>query len=283
MRAPSFSLPGLADEPLTLDDLLAPGKPVLLAFVDPHCGPCTALVPDLARWQDQYRETLTVALVSRGTADENNRSKIGGYAGLPVLLQADREVAEAYQAYGTPGAVVIRPDGTVGSAVAMGAEAIGRLVAHAVPMRTGGEGVARPAAAALGSPAPALRLPGLDGRGVALEEFRGQRTLVLFWNPGCGHCARMLPDLKRWEASPPEDAPELLLISSGTVEMNRAMGLRSTVVLDQGFATGHVFDVGGTPSAVLVDAKGRIASEVAVGVAQVLALLDAAPPSAVAA
>jgi hypothetical protein len=41
-----------------------------------------------------------------------------------MLLQKDREIAEAYQCWGTPGAVVIRPDGTIGSQIAEGAEAI---------------------------------------------------------------------------------------------------------------------------------------------------------------
>jgi hypothetical protein len=50
------------------------------------------------------------------------------------------------------------------------------------------------------------------------------------------------------------------------------MGLRSTVVLDQQFSVGRAFGAGGTPSAVLVDAEGRVASEVAVGAPAVLEL-----------
>jgi len=42
----------------------------------------------------------------------------------------------------------------------------------------------------------------------------------------------MLPDLKDWEANPPEGAPELLMVSAGTKEANEAMGLSSPVVLD---------------------------------------------------
>jgi len=44
------------------------------------------------------------------------------------------------------------------------------------------------------------------------------------------------------------------------------------VVLDEGFAAGWAFGAGGAPSAVLVDAAGRIASPVAVGAQAVLAL-----------
>jgi hypothetical protein len=47
------------------------------------------------------------------------------------------------------------------------------------------------------------------------------------------------------------------------------------VVLDQQFATGRAFGASGTTSAVLVDAEGKIASEVAVGAPAVLELAGA--------
>jgi hypothetical protein len=53
------------------------------------------------------------------------------------------------------------------------------------------------------------------------------------------------------------------------------MKLSSPVLLDQNFATGRAFGASGTPSAVLVDAEGRIASEVAVGAPAVLGLAGA--------
>jgi hypothetical protein len=84
----------------------------------------------------------------------------------------------------------------------------------------------------------------------------------------------MLDDLKALEADPTEGAPRILVVSTGTAAENKALGLRSTVVLEQGFATGSAFGANGTPSAVLVDSEGKIASEVAVGAPAVLALAD---------
>jgi hypothetical protein len=110
---------------------------------------------------------------------------------------------------------------------------------------------------------------------MSVAGFRGYSTLVLFWNPGCGFCARMLDDLKAWEQNPPAGAPKLLVISTGTAEDNRAMGLHAPTVLDQSFAAGKAFGASGTPSAVLVDAEGTIASEIAVGAQAVLALAGA--------
>jgi protein-disulfide isomerase len=97
----------------------------------------------------------------------------------------------------------------------------------------------------------------------------------LFWNPGCGFCQQMLTDLKAWETNPPKGAPRLLVVSTGTLEANRAQSLRSAIVLDQDFGTARAFGANGTPSAVLVDAQGRIASDLAVGVPAVLGITRA--------
>ncbi|MEZ4521891.1 MAG: TlpA disulfide reductase family protein [Thermomicrobiales bacterium] len=127
----------------------------------------------------------------------------------------------------------------------------------------------------IGSPAPAFQLPDLDGQPVTTGVLENNETLVLFWDPACGFCQRMLDDLKRWESERSGDAPELLVVSTGTVEVNRAMGLRSTVVLDQGFGLGRQFGASGTPSAVLVDRKGRVSSQVVAGAEAVLDLAGA--------
>lgn len=299
--APAFALPGLHGEVLTLESLCAIGKPVLLVFSDPTCGPCNTLLPDLGRWQ--RAEAFTVAIVSEGTA-EANRAKAVEHGLSRVLLQRDREVAEAYEANGTPAAVVVRADGTIGSALALGPDAIRVLAAQTggaltpapqpaasavVPLATrranGGELVAAPTAASPlqpGDAAPAIDLPDLDGNPVRLADFRGQPTFVLFWNPGCGICHQMLPDLQAWDANRPEGAPELLVVSTGEVAENRAMGLTSTVVLDHGyvgFETGYAFGARGTPSAVLIDAEGRVASPLAAGAPAVLALVTGQEPT----
>jgi thiol-disulfide isomerase/thioredoxin len=124
----------------------------------------------------------------------------------------------------------------------------------------------------LGQLAPALKLPDLDSRVVDLADLRGASTLVLFWNPGCGFCQQMLPELKTWEAERPPTSPRILVVSTGTVEANQALGLQSPVLLDQDFSAGRAFNANGTPMAVLVDADGKIASEVAAGAPAVMAL-----------
>jgi hypothetical protein len=87
----------------------------------------------------------------------------------------------------------------------------------------------------------------------------------------------MLDDLKAWEVKPPKDTPTLLVVSAGSVEENRALGLRAPIVLDPNFNIGRSYGATSTPSAVLIDAQGKITSEVAVGAAAVLVLATAAP------
>jgi glycosyltransferase involved in cell wall biosynthesis len=73
----------------------------------------------------------------------------------------------------------------------------------------------------------------------------------------------------------------LLVVSTGSVEDNREQGLRSTLVIepaDRG--VGKSFGAEGTPSAVLVDEEGQIASQLAVGAPAVLDLTRPDPNSA---
>ncbi|HYZ88357.1 MAG TPA: TlpA family protein disulfide reductase, partial [Myxococcales bacterium] len=295
--APDFHLSGLYGETLTLGALRASGRPVLLLFADPNCGPCNALLPDLGRWQREHAAALTVAVITRGTPDEN-RAKSSEHAIVNVLLQQDREVAEAYLEQGTPAAVLIHADGTIATPLAAGAEAIYALVAqtlglpHTAPSPSpptpapangsSGNGAAAPPAPAgpkIGDPAPLLRLPDVNGRTVNLTGFRGTKTLLLFWNPGCGFCQQMLDELRAWDANPQEEAPKLLVVATGDENQLRAMGLRSPILLDATFSKASEFGANGTPMAVLVDEEGRIASELAAGAPAVMALArgDSAP------
>ena len=283
--APGFTLPTLAGEPMTLAALRGLGKPVLLLFSDPGCGPCTALLPEVGGFQREHTSKLVVALVSRGTV-EANRPKVTEYGLTHVLLQHDREVAQAYQASGTPSAVLIHHDGTIGSPLAQGADAIRALITTALspaglgalPMvaaQGNGHGAAPrpPTGPKVGEAAPDFSLPDLAGQMVSLSDFRGSPTLLLFWRPSCGFCQRMLPEIKAWEANAPEGAPKLLVVSTDSEADNQALGLRSTVVLDtEGMSIGRLFGANGTPMAVLVDAQGNIASELAAGAPAVLAL-----------
>jgi methylamine dehydrogenase accessory protein MauD len=264
--APEFNLDDISGSPQSLKQLRTEGKPVLLLFTNPGCGPCAKLLPEAAAWQNDYGLSFRLVLVSEGSASENH-STIEPYKLHTVLLQRKRETAEAYQSQGTPAAVLVRPDGKVGSALAKGAEAIRALVSDTINESIAGQ---EPIKVEEGATVPPLVYPSLDSKMISLSQMRGKPAILLFWNPDCGFCQRMAGDVKAWERKADKNAPQLLIISSGTAEQNLKLGFRSPVVLDHNLSTRKVFGVNGTPSALILDAQGTLISGVAAGREQIL-------------
>jgi len=125
--APPFELTAYAGGKSSLAQLLAYGKPLLLIFTNPTCGPCVVLFKEIKEWQESHSEQLTIALISFGTIKENfvnvARNRLG-----QVLLQQKREVAEKYGANVTPTAVVVNTSGRIASPLAAGADEIRELL-----------------------------------------------------------------------------------------------------------------------------------------------------------
>jgi hypothetical protein len=106
---------------------LADGRPCVLTFVSAGCGPCTTLLPELARWDAALADRLTFPVVSAG--DAGVAAELVQQHGLTqVLADPDSAVSRAFGVPGTPCAVLVAPDGTVRSAPAAGQIAIEALV-----------------------------------------------------------------------------------------------------------------------------------------------------------
>jgi thiol-disulfide isomerase/thioredoxin len=261
--APPFRLADLDGGMVTLEMLREIGKPLLLIFAEPNCGLCEALQPEVALWQHEYADRITIVPVNGGKA-ELNRAKANKHGLQNVLLQRDREVAYAYRVTAAPCAVLVN-DGKIASPLAEGADEIRALVFLSI----------LPPPVKKGDAVPALLFPDLTGKNIDLASLRGRRTLLLFWNPSCGFCQQMLPDMKHWEQRRSPDESDLVIVSAGSLEANREQGFRSRVLLDPHFGVGRVFGVTGTPSAVVLDEHGNVASEVGIGATAVLALAEA--------
>jgi thiol-disulfide isomerase/thioredoxin len=266
--APKFEITSLPVERLvTLDSLLMIGKPVFLVFTNPDCGPCQALMPEVAGWQREYAEAVTIAVVSEGLI-EANRLKMEPHGLAGILVQKKREVADAYLVYGTPSAMIVRENGSIASGLAQGADAIRSLLFRT--LKATPQQILEPLH--LRRRTAPLSFKSLTGETVLLSAFRGHDTMLLFWNPDCGFCQQMLEDLKALEKGRPKGAPRLLVVSRGTYEANLAMGLSSPVMLDETTQVGAAFGAYGTPMAVMLDANGNPNSVVVSGRQAVLEL-----------
>jgi thioredoxin-related protein len=282
-KAASFDLPKIGGGRATLEGFLREDRPLLLISTDPKCGPCNALMTEIAVWQRDFAHELTIALLSHGRLTDNEAKAIE-YGISNLIVEKDHDVAGKYQALGTPTAVLIRKDGTIGSPALGGADRIRELIrykgwteaGHLGLMKALGQpqNVPQPKPALpRGSVAPAFKLSDLSGNEVDSAKFNGNGTMLVFWNPACGFCQRMLPELKKWEGAEQTNSPRLVLISGGTVDANRAMGLNCTILIDDKFSVGQLYGASGTPSGLLLDANGRIATELAIGQPKIMDVL----------
>jgi peroxiredoxin len=126
--APLFRLPRLDGGELALEELR--GRRVLLVFSDPHCGPCDVLAPRLEQLHREHPE-LRVVMISRGEPKEN-RAKVKQHGlTFPVVLQQQWEISRRYAMFATPIAYLIDEAGVIAKDVAVGEDAILKLLSAA--------------------------------------------------------------------------------------------------------------------------------------------------------
>jgi peroxiredoxin len=127
----------------------------------------------------------------------------------------------------------------------------------------------------IGAAAPDFELPLVsDPRArKKLSEFQPKRVLLLFFNPRCGFCTQMLPQL----AVLTEHNVVPIVVTTGDPVENSALfkehDISCTVLLQHEMETASRFLVNGTPMGYLIDEQGQIASQLAIGADALLALV----------
>jgi peroxiredoxin len=133
----------------------------------------------------------------------------------------------------------------------------------------------------IGSPAPDFELPTVSGSRMTLSQWRGQRVLLMFFDPRCGFCRQMLPALAALPSDTAMDRPVPLILSAGDATENQKLieeyQLSGPILLRERAEVTAAYHVGATPTGYLIDEQGHIASELAVG-AQALLVLAGEPP-----
>ena len=89
----------------------------------------------------------------------------------------------------------------------------------------------------MGSEAPDFDLPSLSCKRVSLTTYRGKKTLLIFFNPGCGYCAKMAPNIASLPVDGTDGCRIPILITAGDRLANRqivnANNIRAPMLLQK--------------------------------------------------
>jgi peroxiredoxin len=258
-----------------------------MIFVSPYCRHSRALLTDLAALLATPSPNRPVPLiVSTGSTEENRR--IVERLGLtcPFLVQEEMEVGALFNVPATPMAYLVDEDGRTASHLIVGRMAIlGQIVAthpagdeppatplspalleaETTPAPVNGERYAR--GLEVGEIAPSFTVPGLDGRPVALSQFRGERVLITFTDLIGPPCAEALVRLEAVHQS--GKGPSVVMVARGDPEANRVWAaghaLTMPIGLQRHWDISRDYRLLATPVAVLVDERGLVAAPIALG------------------
>jgi methylamine dehydrogenase accessory protein MauD len=109
-KARDFTLPNIDGQDVSLHDYV--GRPVLLLFVQLHCGPCHAIVPELNRLISRG-DAVQILAVNNGQPEDARQWATETVARFPVLAQQARSVSMRYEVFATPFAFLIDEQSTV--------------------------------------------------------------------------------------------------------------------------------------------------------------------------
>jgi len=291
--APDFELPDLAGRRRKLSEFR--GQDVLLIFFGPKCGFCTRMAADLAALPTDGTGGRPIPIVvTNGDVDENRKLvEQYGIHGV-VLLQEKMEIGARYHAQGTPMGYRIDAEGRIASELAVGAEPLLKLAGAQAPPRPAPsangigkveKGSAHPSLARsrlnrtglkAGTVAPEFRLPLLDGGELALADLHGRRVLLVFSDPKCGPCDQLAPRLQELHRTRPD--LQVVVISRRDAEATRAkaeaLGLTFPIVMQRQWEVSLQYGMFATPIGYLIDERGTIVKDVAVGDEPILALAE---------
>ena len=110
-----FTLMGLQNEPVSLDQVLSQHKAVLINFWATWCSFCIEEMPDLVKLQERLKDQgFTVLAVDVGEPAEQAAAfakKMG--LNFPIVLDTDNTVAQNYALVGIPVSYLVTSDGKI--------------------------------------------------------------------------------------------------------------------------------------------------------------------------
>ena len=125
----------------------------------------------------------------------------------------------------------------------------------------------------IGESIPDFSVTDIQGRTITRDDLNGRRTLVAFTSPTCGHCGKLMGEIRDWEPRRGPGDPEIMIFTDGTEETETKHGITAPVIIDENHRTSAKFGMRGVPSAVLLDETGTIVTEAAIGSKNIWALI----------
>lgn len=130
----------------------------------------------------------------------------------------------------------------------------------------------------IGAPAPDLELPDSDGKMVSLEHLlmKAKPILLFFVSPICSPCGALLPEIETWQTEL-KDKLNFVFVSNGKASENaRKFGGKNfkQILLQKDREVGALFGAKWTPTAILINADGTIASRAVAGDVAIRELIE---------
>jgi len=130
----------------------------------------------------------------------------------------------------------------------------------------------------IGAPAPDFELPDVNGRDVAFEHLLAKAKPLLFFfvSANCNPCEALLPEIEAWQREL-ENKVNFVFISSGKAKENSDKFAGESfrqILLQKEREVATLFGAPWTPTALLINADGTIASRAAAGDAAIRELVE---------
>jgi thiol-disulfide isomerase/thioredoxin/uncharacterized membrane protein YphA (DoxX/SURF4 family) len=269
---PKFSLSNSLGKNILLNDLLLENKPILFFFVAPTCNPCQQLLPEIDGWQAEFEAKIKFVFVSSGKP-KDNIAKFGRER--TVLIESEREIADLLGATWTPSAILVSREGSIASRPAVGDIAIHELIKSTRKLDFTKKVLAIKAntSSKLGDKIGEFELKNTLGSTTKSSDFSDKKTLAVFWSIKCPHCEAFLAEFSNWDVSKDASDLNLILFSTGTNGNLGDLGFRSPIATDPEWKVSNMLGMYGTPSAVLINEHGQIASETLSGAKEIMAMV----------
>jgi len=112
-----------------------------------------------------------------------------------------------------------------------------------------------------GRKAPDFTLPSITGSSIALRDYADCKVLLVFMQPGCGPCQRIMPELNQIHAT---GEVQVLVVQNGDIGAIQKWAEEHRpcfpVAVQEHFSVSKRYEIFITPFAFLIDEEGIIAA-----------------------